>query len=57
MEENQAIAESRRKRTILSLWWNINLLSCCNRFSFKLVLHSAVPPKGLAEALFFPCPF
>lgn len=34
-----------------------NPLPCCNRFSLKLVMHSAIPPKGLVEAFFFSCSF
>lgn len=45
----------RREKTIPSLWRNINPSPCCSRFSLKLVLHSAIAPKGLAEVLFF-CP-
>lgn len=49
----QVMAERGGKRSI-SILWRINLSPCCNSFSLKLVLHSALSPKGLIEVLFSP---
>lgn len=54
-EGKQVMAERGGKRTISSLWRNINPSHRCNSFSVKLVLHSAMSPKGPVEVL-FPCP-
>lgn len=53
-EGKRVMAEGGGKLIISSLWRNINPSPCCNSFSFKLVLHSAMSPKGLVEVLFFP---